>query len=110
MAAGCIVSGLSAGYYIKMTRQEMTITVTPSIQATLTEVADLYAVKLTFNSFPTGVSFASSCYATTVATTTSNIYPDYTSCIARKTAAKETTFFITKISDEDGVNVKFAAS
>lgn len=93
-----------------MSRQEMTITVTPSIQATLTQVSDLYAVKLTFNSFPSGVSFASSCYATTVATTTSNIYPEYTSCVARKTAVKETTFFITKLTDEDGVNVLFAAS
>ena len=85
----------------------MVITVTPSILATLTEVADLYAVKLTFNAFPAGVSFASSCYATTVSTTTTNINPDYTSCIARKTAAGVLTFFITKLSDEDGVSVYF---
>lgn len=35
----------------------MVFTVTPSINAILNEVSDLYAVKLTFNAFPTGVTF-----------------------------------------------------
>lgn len=106
----CTATTWLSPYFKGMSSQQSSITVTPSVLATLTSTSDLYEIRLTFNTFPTGLSFTSSCSVASVATPLHYVTADYTTCTARLTAANTISFFITKTSDDDSAVITFGIS
>ncbi|KAL4482583.1 hypothetical protein ABPG72_005826 [Tetrahymena utriculariae] len=105
--SGCSSTTWSPQYQQQTDRQQITMAITPSVQATVQQITDFYSIILTFDSLPSGMIFFQQCFVQTVSNPNSNISPQYTNCAAKIKTATVIQFTITKTND-DGIPVSFS--
>ncbi|EAS06152.2 hypothetical protein TTHERM_00670760 (macronuclear) [Tetrahymena thermophila SB210] len=107
--SGCLSTAWSPQYQKQTDRQQISMNITPSVQATLNLITDFYNIILTFDGLPSGMIFFQQCFVQTVSNPSSNISPQYTNCAAKIKTSTVIQFTITKIND-DGIPISFNPS